>query len=180
MEKCQKREPDLTLRSPPDPAPHQPPWTSLQSASAFLASWSRDLVCAWGTVSLSTHHLPKIKIQQCCNLPVTWIRCWSEGSISTITSGESVHSIQTHGPLWEIQTRTLFLGRLPNSVHMVLASTPDGTTLDKLSEMADKVMCLPHHTVWMPCPYLSLLFHRSQHQLLALLTCALKEYTVQS
>lgn len=36
--------------------------------------------------------------------------------------------------------RALFLGRLPNSVRMVLASTPEGTTLDKLAEMADKVM----------------------------------------
>lgn len=34
----------------------------------------------------------------------------------------------------------LFLQRLPHSVRMVLASTPDSTTLDKLAEMADKIM----------------------------------------
>lgn len=36
--------------------------------------------------------------------------------------------------------QALFLSRLPNSVRMVLDSTPEGTTLDKLAEMADKVM----------------------------------------
>ena len=36
--------------------------------------------------------------------------------------------------------RELFLQRLPHSVHMVLASTPDTTTLDKLAEMADKII----------------------------------------
>ena len=36
--------------------------------------------------------------------------------------------------------RALFLGRLPNNVRMVLAATPEGTTLDALAEMADKVM----------------------------------------
>ena len=34
----------------------------------------------------------------------------------------------------------LFLQRLPQSVHMVLASTPEGTALSTLAEMADKVM----------------------------------------
>ena len=34
----------------------------------------------------------------------------------------------------------LFLQRLPQSVRMVLASTPEGTTLSALAEMADKVM----------------------------------------
>ena len=34
----------------------------------------------------------------------------------------------------------LFLQRLPQSVRMVLASTPEGTALSKLAEMADKVM----------------------------------------
>lgn len=34
----------------------------------------------------------------------------------------------------------LFLQRLPNNVRMVLASTPDTTSLEKLAEMADKVM----------------------------------------
>jgi len=36
--------------------------------------------------------------------------------------------------------RELFLQRLPPNVRMVLASTPDGTTIDKLAEMADKIM----------------------------------------
>ncbi len=36
--------------------------------------------------------------------------------------------------------RELFLQRLPQNVRMVLASTPEGTTLDKLAEMADKIM----------------------------------------
>ena len=34
----------------------------------------------------------------------------------------------------------LFLQRLPQSVRMVLASTPEGTTLTKLAELADKVL----------------------------------------
>jgi hypothetical protein len=34
----------------------------------------------------------------------------------------------------------LFLQRLPQGVRMVLASTPDGTALSTLAEMADKVM----------------------------------------
>jgi len=34
----------------------------------------------------------------------------------------------------------LFLQRLPPNVRMVLASSPDGTTLDQLADMADKVM----------------------------------------
>ncbi len=34
----------------------------------------------------------------------------------------------------------LFLQRLPSNVRMVLASTPDTTSLEKLAEMADKVM----------------------------------------
>ncbi len=36
--------------------------------------------------------------------------------------------------------RELFLQRLPQSIRIVLASTPDGTALDKLAEMADKIM----------------------------------------
>ena len=36
--------------------------------------------------------------------------------------------------------RELFLQRLPPNVRMVLASSPEGTTLDQLAEMADKVM----------------------------------------
>lgn len=36
--------------------------------------------------------------------------------------------------------RELFLQRLPANVRMVLASTPDTSSLDKLAEMADKVM----------------------------------------
>ena len=36
--------------------------------------------------------------------------------------------------------RELFLQRLPQNVRMVLASTPEGTTLDKLADMADKIM----------------------------------------
>lgn len=36
--------------------------------------------------------------------------------------------------------KELFLQRLPSNVRMVLASTPDATTLDKLAEMADKIM----------------------------------------
>lgn len=36
--------------------------------------------------------------------------------------------------------RELFLQRLPHNVRMVLASTPDATTLDKLAEMADKII----------------------------------------
>ncbi len=34
----------------------------------------------------------------------------------------------------------LFLQRLPNNVHMVLASTADTTSLDNLAELADKVV----------------------------------------
>jgi len=34
----------------------------------------------------------------------------------------------------------LFLQRLPCNVCMVLASTPEGTTIDQLAEMADKIM----------------------------------------
>ena len=34
----------------------------------------------------------------------------------------------------------LFLQRLPYNVRMVLASSPDSTSLDKLAEMADKIM----------------------------------------
>lgn len=34
----------------------------------------------------------------------------------------------------------LFLQRLPHNVRMVLASTPDSTSLDKLADMADKIM----------------------------------------
>ena len=34
----------------------------------------------------------------------------------------------------------LFLQRLPPNVRMVLASSPEGTTLDQLAEMANKVM----------------------------------------
>lgn len=36
--------------------------------------------------------------------------------------------------------RELFLQRLPSNVQMVLASTPDATSLDKLADLADKVM----------------------------------------
>lgn len=36
--------------------------------------------------------------------------------------------------------RELFLQRLPSNVRMVLASTPEGTTIDQLAEMADKIM----------------------------------------
>ena len=36
--------------------------------------------------------------------------------------------------------RELFLQRLPPNVRMVLASTPEGTTIDQLAEMADKIM----------------------------------------
>jgi hypothetical protein len=36
--------------------------------------------------------------------------------------------------------KELFLQRLPPNVRMVLASTPDGTTLDQLAEMADKIV----------------------------------------
>ncbi len=36
--------------------------------------------------------------------------------------------------------KELFLQRLPPNVRMVLASTPDSTSLDKLAEMADKIM----------------------------------------
>lgn len=36
--------------------------------------------------------------------------------------------------------RELFLQRLPPNVRMVLASTPDGTGLEQLAELADKVM----------------------------------------
>ena len=36
--------------------------------------------------------------------------------------------------------RELFLQRLPSNVRMVLASTPDSTGLDKLAELADKVI----------------------------------------
>ena len=35
--------------------------------------------------------------------------------------------------------RELFFQRLPHNVQMVLASTPDATTLDKLAEMAYKI-----------------------------------------
>ncbi len=38
--------------------------------------------------------------------------------------------------------RELFLQRLPPSVRMVLASTPDSTGLDKLAELADKVIAV--------------------------------------
>ncbi len=34
----------------------------------------------------------------------------------------------------------LFLQRLPQNVRMVLVSTPEDTTLDKLAELADKIM----------------------------------------
>ncbi len=37
--------------------------------------------------------------------------------------------------LWE-----LFLQRLPPNVRIVLASTPDGTSLEKLADLADKIM----------------------------------------
>lgn len=36
--------------------------------------------------------------------------------------------------------RELFLQRLPSNVRMVLASTPDGTTIENLAEMADRVI----------------------------------------
>lgn len=36
--------------------------------------------------------------------------------------------------------RELFLQRLPSNVRMVLASTDGATTLDKLAELADKVV----------------------------------------
>ena len=36
--------------------------------------------------------------------------------------------------------KELFLQRLPQSARMVLASTPEGTTLSALAEMADKIM----------------------------------------
>lgn len=36
--------------------------------------------------------------------------------------------------------KELFLQRLPPNVRMVLASTPEGTTLDKLADLADKIM----------------------------------------
>ncbi len=36
--------------------------------------------------------------------------------------------------------KELFLQRLPQSVRMVLASTPEGTTLSALAEMADKII----------------------------------------
>ena len=36
--------------------------------------------------------------------------------------------------------REVFLQRLPSNVRMVLASSPDTTSLDNLAEMADKVM----------------------------------------
>ena len=36
--------------------------------------------------------------------------------------------------------RELFLQRSPNNVRMVLASTPDAIALDKLAEMADKII----------------------------------------
>ncbi len=39
--------------------------------------------------------------------------------------------------------RELFLQRLPPSVRMVLASTPDSTGLDTLAELADKVIAVP-------------------------------------
>ncbi len=38
--------------------------------------------------------------------------------------------------------RELFLQRLPPNVRMVLASTPEGTAIDQLAEMADKIMRL--------------------------------------
>ncbi len=42
----------------------------------------------------------------------------------------------TDGPF----IQELFLQRLPHNVRMVLASTPDTTSLEKLAEMADKIM----------------------------------------
>ena len=36
--------------------------------------------------------------------------------------------------------RELFLQRLPNNVRMVLASIPDAIALDKLADMADKII----------------------------------------
>ena len=36
--------------------------------------------------------------------------------------------------------RELFLQRLPANVRMVLASTPDNTSLEKLADLADKIM----------------------------------------
>ena len=36
--------------------------------------------------------------------------------------------------------RELFLQRLPPNIRMVLAFTPDGTTIDKLAETADNIM----------------------------------------
>lgn len=36
--------------------------------------------------------------------------------------------------------KELFLQRLPHNVRMVLASTPDTTSLDKLAELADKIL----------------------------------------
>jgi len=45
--------------------------------------------------------------------------------------------------------RELFMQRLPNNVRIVLASTPEDTALDKLAEMADKIMevAAPSHSV---------------------------------
>lgn len=51
--------------------------------------------------------------------------------------------------------KELFLQRLPPNVRMVLASTPDATTLDKLAEMADKiieVVAPPPPTLATPAP----------------------------
>ena len=36
--------------------------------------------------------------------------------------------------------RELFLQRLPGNIRMVLASTPDTTTIDDLAQLADKIM----------------------------------------
>ncbi len=43
--------------------------------------------------------------------------------------------------------RELFLQRLPPNVRMVLASTPETSSLDKLAELADKVLEVAAPTV---------------------------------
>ena len=51
------------------------------------------------------------------------------------------------GMMDETLLRELFLQRLPPNVRMVLASTPDGTGLEKLADLADKVMEVATPTV---------------------------------
>ena len=64
----------------------------------------------------------------------------SNSRLRTVSPPAAVYSSGDHPSMASGSfLRELFLQRLPHSVRMVLASTPDTSSLDKLADMADKL-----------------------------------------